>query len=68
MAFSLKSSAFATGRVIPRKYTCDGINVSPPLEWLDVPAGSKTLLLVCYDPDAPGAPSIIGPHTISLRM
>lgn len=54
MAFSLKSSAFATGRVIPRKYTCDGINVSPPLEWLDVPAGSKNLLLVCYDPDAPG--------------
>lgn len=54
MAFSLKSSAFATGHVIPRKYTCDGINVSPPLEWLDVPAGSKNLLLVCYDPDAPG--------------
>ena len=54
MAFSLKSSAFATGRAIPRKYTCDGSNVSPPLEWSDVPAGSRTLLLVCYDPDAPG--------------
>jgi Raf kinase inhibitor-like YbhB/YbcL family protein len=54
MAFSLKSSAFATGRAIPRKYTCDGSNVSPPLEWLDVPAGAKNLLLVCYDPDAPG--------------
>lgn len=54
MAFSLKSSAFTTGRTIPQKYTCDGINVSPPLEWSDVPAGTKNLLLVCYDPDATG--------------
>ncbi len=54
MVFSLKSSGFTGGGLIPRKYTCDGSNVSPPLEWSDVPAGTKSLVLVCYDPDAPG--------------
>jgi len=54
MALSLKSSAFAQGRNIPRKYTCDGMNVSPPLEWSGVPAGTTSLLLICDDPDAPG--------------
>jgi Raf kinase inhibitor-like YbhB/YbcL family protein len=54
MALSLKSSAFAQGRNVPRKYTCDGMNVSPPLEWSGVPAGTTSLLLICNDPDAPG--------------
>ena len=46
MALSLKSSAFAQGRNISRKYTCDGMNVSPPLEWSGVPAGTTSLLLI----------------------
>ncbi len=54
MALTLKSSAFAHGGIIPRKYTCDGMNVSPPLEWSGVPAGTNSLVLVCNDPDAPG--------------
>lgn len=54
MSLLLKSRAFAQGGQIPRKYTCDGMNVSPPLEWSGVSAGTKSLLLVCYDPDAPG--------------
>ena len=49
----ITSSAFTEGNVIPAKYTCDGQNVSPPLEWQDVPAGTKTFALISDDPDAP---------------
>jgi hypothetical protein len=40
--------------MIPERYTCDGKDVSPPLAWKDIPAGSKSLALICDDPDAPG--------------
>jgi len=53
MAFSLKSPAFRSGQAIPRKYTGDGEDVSPPLTWSDVPAGAKSLVLIVEDPDAP---------------
>lgn len=49
----LTSSAFAEGTLIPRKYSCDGDDVSPPLAWSDVPAGARSLALICDDPDAP---------------
>jgi len=49
----LTSTAWADGRPIPAKYTCDGLDVSPPLTWSDVPAGTKSLALICDDPDAP---------------
>ncbi|MGD9929954.1 MAG: YbhB/YbcL family Raf kinase inhibitor-like protein [Mangrovibacterium sp.] len=49
----IHSSAFDEGATIPKKYTCDGPNVSPPLRWSGVPAGTKTLALICDDPDAP---------------
>ncbi len=49
----LKSSAFAAGGMIPKKHTCDGPDVSPPLSWSDVPAGAKSLALIADDPDAP---------------
>ncbi len=49
----LSSSAFDDGGMIPRKYTCDGVNISPPLEWGSVPAGTKSLALICDDPDTP---------------
>ena len=49
----LKSSAFEAGGMIPKKYTCDGQDVSPPLSWSDVPAGAKSLALIADDPDAP---------------
>jgi len=38
--------------MIPRRYTCDGEDVSPPLEWNDVPEGTKSLALICDDPDS----------------
>jgi hypothetical protein len=53
MAFELKSSAFDAGASIPRRHTCDGDDVSPPLAWSEPPAGTKALALVCDDPDAP---------------
>jgi Raf kinase inhibitor-like YbhB/YbcL family protein len=49
----LTSSAFAEGAMIPVKYTCNGQDISPPLAWADVPAGTRALALICDDPDAP---------------
>jgi Raf kinase inhibitor-like YbhB/YbcL family protein len=49
----IKSSAFKEGSIIPAKYTCDNIDISPPLEWSQVPDGTKTFALICDDPDAP---------------
>lgn len=53
MAFTLTSSAFENGKPIPKKYTGEGSDVSPPLEWKGVPAGTRELALICEDPDAP---------------
>jgi len=49
----LTSMAFSEGAMIPGKYTCDGADVSPPLNWGALPAGTKSLALICDDPDAP---------------
>lgn len=46
------STAFKEGEAIPPQYTCDGVNISPSLEWTPAP-GAKTLAIVCDDPDAP---------------
>ena len=53
MTFTLRSPAFAEGGTIPKKYTLDGDNVSPPFEWFDAPAGARSFALICEDPDAP---------------
>ena len=55
MSIRVTSSAFASGQPIPRKYTGEGEDVSPPLSWSNVPAGAKELALICDDPDAPQA-------------
>jgi Raf kinase inhibitor-like YbhB/YbcL family protein len=54
MPLTLKSPAIPAGGTIPRKYTCDGENISPPLEWSGVPANARSLLVVCDDADASG--------------
>ena len=53
MEIKITSSAFSEGSMIPRQYTCDGDDVSPPLTWTGVPDGTKSLALICDDPDAP---------------
>lgn len=52
MALQISSRFLANGQHIPVQYTCDGENVSPPLEWTNAPAGTKSLVLICEDPDA----------------
>jgi hypothetical protein len=53
MDIKITSTAFAEGSMIPKRYTCDGEDVSPPLAWSGVPDGTKSLALICDDPDAP---------------
>ena len=53
MTLTLCSPAFSHGGSIPAVCTCDGLDISPPLEWSDLPAGTKSLALVVDDPDAP---------------
>jgi Raf kinase inhibitor-like YbhB/YbcL family protein len=53
MTFSLASTAFGNNDRIPVAYTGEGRDASPPLEWGEPPAGTKTFALVCDDPDAP---------------
>ncbi|BES81232.1 YbhB/YbcL family Raf kinase inhibitor-like protein [Pyrodictium abyssi] len=53
-SITVSSPAFPRGGTIPAKYTCDGADVSPPLAIENVPAQARSLLLLVYDPDAPG--------------
>jgi len=55
MSLKLSSSAFSDQGEIPKLYTADGTNISPPLAIADVPKGTKSLALVIDDPDAPKA-------------
>ncbi|HEY0322795.1 MAG TPA: YbhB/YbcL family Raf kinase inhibitor-like protein [Pyrinomonadaceae bacterium] len=49
----VSSTAFQEGGLIPKGYTCDGANISPPIMWEGVPEKAKTLALIADDPDAP---------------
>ncbi len=49
----VRSPAFIAGGDIPVRYTCDGEDLSPPLEWGGEPPGTRSFLVVCDDPDAP---------------
>jgi Raf kinase inhibitor-like YbhB/YbcL family protein len=53
MTLQLVSSAFQEGQLIPKRYTADGEDVSPPLTWSDPPKETKSFVLICDDPDAP---------------
>src|SRR5262249_12430500 len=52
-SFALTSGAFAANGSIPRRYTCDGENISPPLAWRDAPGRTAAFALIMDDPDAP---------------
>ncbi|MCG2789761.1 MAG: YbhB/YbcL family Raf kinase inhibitor-like protein, partial [Actinomycetia bacterium] len=47
------STAFENNSSIPSKYTCEGQEINPPLEFRDVPEDTKSLVLIVDDPDAP---------------
>lgn len=53
MSFQISSSAFAAGGSIPSKYTCEGSDMSPPLQWSGAPDGTMSFALIVDDPDAP---------------
>ncbi len=62
----LTSSAFAKDGDIPRRYTCEGEDIAPPLSWSDVPPRTRSLALIVDDPDAPdpAAPSMTWVHWV----
>jgi len=53
MAFTLASASFSKDGPIPKKFSCDGPDVSPELSWTDAPGGTKSFALIVDDPDAP---------------
>ncbi len=56
MAFRLTSPGFADGCPVPARFSCDGDNVSPPLQWSGAPPATGSFALICEDPDAPAGP------------
>jgi hypothetical protein len=53
MKLTVTSTAFLEGQPVPKKYTGEGEDVSPPIAWAGVPSGARELALICDDPDAP---------------
>jgi len=70
MTFDLTSSAFAPNGSIPAKYTCEGADVSPPLQWSGGPANAKSYALIVDDPDAPdpAAPKMVYVHWLIYNI
>ena len=66
----LSSSAFAQNADIPRVYTCEGSDQSPPLAWSGMPAGTRSLALIVDDPDAPdpAAPRMTWVHWVLYNL
>jgi len=70
MAFKIQSSVFDNNGEIPTQYTCEGQDISPPLSWSDVPEGTKSLVLIIDDPDAPDprAPKMTWVHWVVYNL
>ena len=68
--FTLTSPAFAAGSPIPKKYTCEGDDRSPPLAWAGAPPGTKSFALIVDDPDAPDpqAPRMTWVHWVLYNL
>lgn len=70
MSLTLTSPSFTHQKEMPAKYTCQGENVSPALSWQNVPAGTRSLVLIIDDPDAPDpeAPKMTWDHWIIYNI
>lgn len=70
MPLSLTSPAFLNNGEIPKRYTCEGKDISPPLAWSGVPEGTKSLALIVDDPDAPdpATPKMTWVHWILYNL
>ncbi|MGH8757504.1 MAG: YbhB/YbcL family Raf kinase inhibitor-like protein [Burkholderiales bacterium] len=70
MTMTLTSASFPHNGAIPRRYTCDGEDISPPLAWAGLPAGTKSLALIVDDPDAPdpAAPKLTWVHWVLYNI
>ncbi len=70
MTLKFSSTAFADGGEIPSKYTCEGSDISPPLEWDNVPEHTRSLVLIVDDPDAPDldAPKMTWVHWVLYNI
>ncbi len=53
MKIKLHSNSFSENGYIPSKFTCDGKDISPQLSWSNIPEGTKSIAIICDDPDAP---------------
>lgn len=70
MDMTISSSAFTHNGSIPKQYTCEGQDISPPLTWDAVPAGTMSLVLIVDDPDAPdpAAPRMTWVHWLLYNL
>lgn len=70
MDMTIASSAFANNATIPKLYTCEGKDISPPLAWSSVPTAAKSLVLIVDDPDAPdpAAPRMTWVHWVLYNL
>ncbi len=70
MSLMISSTAFSQNGNIPSRYTCEGEDISPPLSWSGVPAGSRSLALIVDDPDAPApaAPRMTWVHWVLYNI
>lgn len=70
MTMTLTSPAFQHNGQIPKRYTCDGRDISPELQWSGVPAGTQSLALIVDDPDAPdpAAPRMTWVHWVLYNI
>ncbi len=70
MTLAISSPVFANGQSIPARYTCEGEDVSPPLEFSGVPSNAASLVLIVDDPDAPdpAAPKMTWVHWLLYNL
>ena len=70
MTMTIRSPAFSHNEMMPALYTCEGENISPPLEWTAPPAGTKSLVMISDDPDAPdpAAPKMTWVHWVLYNL